>query len=77
MTKEKFAEFLLELRTANSSGQDIDAIVKQHEHENAYIYKDGIFKKIFASEKNIALTTDLVNAALNLVGRTVLKTRNL
>lgn len=68
MTKEKFAEFLLELRQANANGRDIDAIVKQHEHENAYIYNDGIFKKIFASEKNIALTTDLVNAALNLVG---------
>ena len=68
MTREEFALFLKSLRDAEKKGLDTDAIVKAHEHENVYIYNDACLKKIFASEKNIALTTDLVNASLNLVG---------
>ena len=68
MTRDQFAKFLRELRDARDNGQDIDAIVKQHEHENVYFYNDGCLKKILASEKNLMLTTDLVNAALNLIG---------
>ena len=68
MTREEFANFLKQLKTANDSGQDIDAIVKEHEHRNVYFYNDGCIKKILASEKNLMLTTDLINAALNLVG---------
>ena len=68
MNRERFAKFLEELREADEKGLDLDAIVKAHEHENAYIYNDCVFKKIFASEKNIVLTTDLVNAALGLTG---------
>ena len=56
------------LKEADKRGEDLDAIVKEHENENVYIYNDACFKKIFASEKNIALTTDLVNAALDLKG---------
>ena len=33
-----------------------------------YFYNDGCIKKILASEKNLMLTTDLVNAALGLIG---------
>jgi predicted transposase/invertase (TIGR01784 family) len=33
-----------------------------------YFYNDGCIKKILSSEKNLILTTDLVNAALNLIG---------
>ena len=68
MIREQFANFLAKLREADEKGLDLDVIVKAHEHENAYIYNDCVFKKIFASEKNIALTTDLVNAALGLTG---------
>jgi len=68
MTRDQFAKFLRELRDAGDKGQDIDAIVKRHEHENVYFYNDGCLKKILASEKNLMLTTDLVNAALNLIG---------
>ena len=68
MTREKFAAFLEMLKEADKRGEDLDAIVKEHENENVYIYNDACFKKIFASEKNIALTTDLVNAALDLKG---------
>ena len=68
MNRGEFAIFLKHLKDANDNKQDIDAIVKEHEHRNVYIYNDGCFKKIFASEKNIALTTDLINACLNLVG---------
>ena len=68
MERKKFAEFIRALKEANKRGEDVDAIMKAHEHENAYIYNDGVFKKIFASEENIALTTDLVNASLDLFG---------
>ena len=68
MTREQFAQFLAELKKANDNGQNIDAIVKEHEHENVYFYNDGCIKKILANEKNLVLTTDLINAALNLIG---------
>ncbi len=68
MTREEFAQFLDKLRNADKNGQDIDAIVKTHERQNVYFYNDACIKKILASEKNIALTTDLINAALDLVG---------
>ena len=56
------------LKEADKRGKDLDEIIKEHENENVYVYNDACFKKIFASEKNIALTTDLVNAALDLKG---------
>ena len=65
MTREDFAEFLGKLK---EKGQDIDAFVKKFEHRNVYFYNDGCIKKILASEKNLMLTTDLINAALNLIG---------
>ena len=68
MTREEFAQFLDKLRNADKNGQDTDAIVKAHERQNVYFYNDACIKKILASEKNIALTTDLINAALDLVG---------
>ena len=68
MTREEFAEFLGKLRDINKKGQDIDAFVKEYEHRNVYFYNDGCIKKILASEKNLTLTTDLVNAALGLMG---------
>lgn len=68
MERKKFAEFIRALKEANKRGEDVDVIMKAHEHENAYIYNDGVFKKIFASEENVALTTDLVNASLDLFG---------
>ena len=55
------------LDTTNN-GLDLDAIVKEYENRNVYFYNDGCIKKILASEKNLMLTTDLLNAALNLVG---------
>jgi hypothetical protein len=68
MIREEFARFLEKLRTADENGEDTDAIVKSHEKHNVYFYNDACIKKILASEKNIDLTTDLINAALNLVG---------
>lgn len=68
MTREEFAEFLGKLKDINEKGQDIDAFVKEYEHRNVYFYNDGCIKKILASEKNLTLTTDLVNAALGLMG---------
>ena len=68
MIREEFAEFLKELRKINDNGGDVDAFVKEYEHKNVYFYNDGCIKKILASEKNLALTTDLVNAALGLIG---------
>jgi conserved hypothetical protein (putative transposase or invertase) len=68
MTREEFAQFLGKLREINNNGGDIDAFVKEYEHRNVYFYNDGCIKKILASEKNIMLTTDLVNAALGLIG---------
>ena len=68
MTREEFAKFIEKLKEADKRGEDLDAIIKEHENETVYIYNDGCFKKIFANEKNITLTTDLVNAALNLEG---------
>ena len=68
MTREDFAEFLGKLKDTKEKGQDIDAFVKKFEHRNVYFYNDGCIKKILASEKNLMLTTDLVNAALNLIG---------
>ena len=68
MTREEFAQFLDILRNADKNGQDTDAIVKSYERQNVYFYNDACIKKILASEKNIALTTDLINAALDLVG---------
>ncbi len=68
MTREEFARFLEKLRKADEKGEDTDAIVKSYEKHNVYFYNDACIKKILASEKNIALTTDLINAALDLVG---------
>ena len=68
MIREEYAQFLGKLREINNNGGDIDAFVKEHEHRNVYFYNDGCIKKILASEKNIMLTTDLVNAALGLIG---------
>ena len=68
MTRKEFAQFLDKLRDADKNGQDTDAIVKEHERQNVYFYNDACIKKILASEKNIALTTDLINAALDLAG---------
>ena len=68
MIREEFAEFLKKLKEINGNGGDIDAFVKEHEHKNVYFYNDGCIKKILASEKNLVLTTDLVNAALGLIG---------
>lgn len=68
MTRKEFAKFIDKLKEAENRGDDLDAIVKEHENENVYVYNDACFKKIFASEKNTALTADLVNAALDLHG---------
>ena len=68
MTREEFAQFLGKLREINNNGGDVDAFVKKYEHKNVYFYNDGCIKKILASEKNLVLTTDLVNAALGLIG---------
>ncbi len=68
MERNDFAQFLGKLKNANDNGQDIDAFVKQYEHRNVYFYNDGCIKKILANEKNLILTTDLVNAALGLIG---------
>ena len=68
MTREEFAQFLGKLREINNNGGDIDAFVKEYEHRNVYFYNDGCIKKILASEQNLMLTTDLVNAALGLIG---------
>ncbi len=68
MTREEFAEFQRKLKIADERGLDLDAIIKEYEHRNVYFYNDGCIKKILASEKNLMLTTDLINAALNLVG---------
>ena len=68
MERNEFAQFLGKLKKANDNGQDIDAFVKQYEHRNVYFYNDGCIKKILANEKNLMLTTDLVNAALGLIG---------
>ena len=68
MTREEFANFLAKLRNAKNNGQNLDALVKENEHRNVYFYNDGCIKKILASERNLMLTTDLINAALNLVG---------
>lgn len=68
MKREEFAKFLGELKIVNDKGQDTDAFIKKYEHRNVYFYNDGCIKKILASEKNLILTTDLVNAALNLIG---------
>jgi predicted transposase/invertase (TIGR01784 family) len=68
MKTEEFAKFLGELKIVNDKGQDTDAFIKKYEHRNVYFYNDGCIKKILASEKNLILTTDLVNAALNLIG---------
>ena len=68
MTREEFARFLKKLKDVKEKGQDIDAFVKKYEHRNVYFYNDGCIKKILASEKNLILTTDLVNAALGLIG---------
>ena len=68
MTREEFAVFQHKLKNADDNGLDLDAIVKEYEHRNVYFYNDGCIKKILASEKNLMLTTDLINAALNLVG---------
>ena len=68
MERNDFAQFLGKLKNANDNGQDIDAFVKQYEHRNVYFYNDGCIKKILANEKNLMLTTDLVNAALGLIG---------
>ena len=68
MKREEFAEFLGKLKVTNEKGQDIDAFVKKYEHRNVYFYNDGCIKKILANEKNLMLTTDLVNAALGLIG---------
>lgn len=48
MIREQFANFLAKLREADEKGLDLDVIVKAHEHENAYIYNDCVFKKIRA-----------------------------
>ena len=68
MTREEFAEFLGKLKETKEKGNDIDAFVKEYEHRNVYFYNDGCIKKILANEKNLILTTDLVNAALGLIG---------
>ena len=68
MTREEFAVFQHKLKNADDNGLNLDAIVKEYEHRNVYFYNDGCIKKILASEKNLLLTTDLLNAALNLVG---------
>ena len=68
MIREEFAEFLKELRKINDNGGDLDAFVKNYEHRNVYFYNDGCIKKILASEQDLVLTTDLVNAALGLIG---------
>ncbi|WP_294115713.1 PD-(D/E)XK nuclease family transposase [uncultured Fibrobacter sp.] len=68
MTREEFAVFQHKLKNADDNGLNLDAIVKEYEHRNVYFYNDGCIKKILASEKNLMLTTDLLNAALNLVG---------
>lgn len=66
MTREEFSDFLKKLKKTYDRGEDIDAFVKKHEHKNVYIYNDACLKKIFATEANIALTTDLINASLRL-----------
>jgi predicted transposase/invertase (TIGR01784 family) len=68
MTREEFVAFQRKLKNADNNGLDLDAIVKEYEHRNVYFFNDGCIKKILASEKNLMLTTDLLNAALNLVG---------
>ena len=55
---------LLHDKRAKENGQNVDAFVKKYEHRNVYFYNDGCIKKILASEKNLMLTTDFVNAAL-------------
>lgn len=71
MTREEFAELLKKLRVANENGakpEDLDDILQPYADRNVYIYNDACIKKILASNENLDLTTDLVNAALNLQG---------
>ncbi|OWV07554.1 PD-(D/E)XK nuclease family transposase [Fibrobacter sp. UWH3] len=71
MTREEFAELLKKLRVANENGarpEDLDNIFQPYADRNVYIYNDACIKKILASNENLDLTTDLVNAALNLQG---------
>ncbi|MCQ2124480.1 MAG: Rpn family recombination-promoting nuclease/putative transposase [Fibrobacter sp.] len=68
MNRERFAWFLGELKAKNDNGEDIDAFVKQYENETVYIYNDACLRKIFATQANLPLTTDLLNASLNLIG---------
>lgn len=72
MTREEFAELLKKLRVANENGakpEDLDDILQPYADRNVYIYNDACIKKILASNENLDLTTDLVNAALNLQGK--------
>lgn len=71
MQRKEFAELLKKLREANDNGarhEDLDEILKPYANRNVYIYNDACIKKILASTENIELTTDLVNAALDLQG---------
>lgn len=68
MIREEYALFLNGLKNVLNKGGDVDAYIKQYENRNVYFYNDACIKKILASEKNLMLTTDLINAALNLVG---------
>ncbi|MCL4101453.1 hypothetical protein MMG03_001031 [Fibrobacter succinogenes] len=71
MTREEFAELLKKLRVENENGarpEDLDNIFQPYADRNVYIYNDACIKKILASNENLDLTTDLVNAALNLQG---------
>lgn len=71
MNREEFADLLKKLRKMNDDGcrpEDLDEFLLPYSNRNVYLYNDACVKKILASTENIDLTTDLVNAALDLQG---------
>lgn len=71
MNREEFANLLKNIKNVHDKGgtpEDLDAFLLPYANRNVYFYNDACVKKILASQENIPLTVDLVNASLDLKG---------
>lgn len=70
MNRIQMKEFLKAVYDTKKSGGDILKVIAKYEAEyrNVYFFNDFCAKYILTQEENLAMTADLVNAALLLTG---------
>ena len=70
MNKEQYAEMLKDISETSKIGGSVSACIAKYRkiYNYVYIYNDNIFKLLFGTRENEAVTVDFLNAVLKLDG---------